>query len=102
MVAVHILLGNWGRQGEIKLSSLYKPSVSTMVVTSQFGADFISWYFALKDCWTDSSLLPGQEELLYDSELLPAQEELSCGSRGTVGSWSAPGEHGPQGSVHEQ
>jgi hypothetical protein len=75
--------------------------VSTLVLTSQFGADSISWYFALKDCWTDSSLLPGQEEQLYGS-VLPAQEELSRGSRGTVGSWSAPGEHGPQGSVHEQ
>ena len=38
-------------RGEIKLSSFYKPSVSTLVVTSQFGADSISWYFALKDCW---------------------------------------------------
>ena len=36
-------------------------------VTSQFGADFTSWYFALKDCWTDSSPLPVQKELLYGS-----------------------------------
>jgi hypothetical protein len=86
-------------RGEIKVSSLYSPSVSTLVVTLQFGADFTSWYFALKDCWTDSSLLLGQEELLYDSELLPAQEELSRGSRGTFGSWSASGEHGPHAGV---
>ena len=36
-------------------------------VTSQFEADFTSWYVALKDCWTDSSLLPVQKELLYGS-----------------------------------
>ena len=88
--------------GETKLSSLYNPLVLTLVITLQVRADSISWYFALKDCWTESSLLPGQEELLYESELLPAQEELSHGSCGTVGSWSAPGEHGPQGSVNEQ
>ena len=27
---------------------------------------------------------------------------MSQGSCGTVGSWSVPGEHGSQGSVHEQ
>ena len=36
-------------------------------VTSQFEADFTEWWFALKDCWTDSSLLPVQKELLYGS-----------------------------------
>ena len=42
------------------------------------------------------------EEERYDSSPGPTQEELSRGSRGTVGSWSVPGEHGSQGSVHEQ
>ena len=101
-MAVHSPLSNCGRQGhrgEIKLSSFYKPSVSTLVVTLQFGADSISWYFALKDCWTDAGLLPGQEELLYDSELLPAQEELYCG---TAGSTAVEHDIVSQGLVPEQ
>jgi len=85
-------------RGEMELSPLFKlSSVSTLVLTSQFGADSISWYSALRECWTDAILLPVQEQLLYDSELLPAQEELS---RGTAG--STPVEHVSQGSVPEQ
>ena len=69
----------------MELPSLFKPSsVSTLVLTSQVGADSISWYFALRECWTDTSLLPVQEELLYSSELLTAQEELSRGIAGST------------------
>ena len=60
-------------RGETELPLLFKPSsVSTLVLPSQFGDDSISWYSALRECWTDANLLPVQEELAYDSKLLPS------------------------------
>ena len=53
-------------------------------VACQFGADSISWYSALRECWTDASLLPVQEELVYDSEPLPAQKELARDAAGST------------------
>ena len=56
----------------LKASDLYQSMEADQVsdlddyifpfVTSQFEADFTGeWWFALKDCWTDPSLLPDQK-----------------------------------------
>ena len=61
---VHVLKGSDHMEAD---QASYLGDYIFPFVTSQFEADFISWYFALKDCWTDSSLLPVQKELLYAS-----------------------------------
>ena len=54
----------------MELSPLFKPvSVSALVLPLQFGAASISWHSALRECWTDASLLPFQEEVVYGSKL---------------------------------
>ena len=71
-------------RGEMELSPLCKPvSVSALVLPPQFGAASISWHSALRECWTDASLLPFQEEVVYGSKLFPAQEELARGAAGS-------------------
>ena len=85
-------------RGEMELSPLFKPlSVSALVLPLQFGADSISWYSALRECWIDANLLPVHEDMVYGSKLLSAQKELARGAAG-----STPLEHVSQGSVPVQ